>query len=80
MTPDQIKIWNEIVQSCNAGLSSVNVGTQRRAEVIIAVNRELQAANIMSQKQALECRNPHPPCCLNVTFGVLGCSNCDWSE
>lgn len=44
MTPEQIIIWQDIVESCQSReLRSINVGTNQRRAAIIAVNDELEA-------------------------------------
>ncbi len=42
MTPEQISNWQDIVKDCQSNLKTINVGSEKRRKVIIAVAEELE--------------------------------------
>lgn len=44
MTPDQLSVWDALVEQCKrGGFSSINVASKARTEAILAVNAALNA-------------------------------------
>lgn len=35
---------------------------------------------VFVKKEVLKCGNPNPPCAMNIKYGMLECSECDWGE
>ena len=48
MTEEEKAVWIEIVNDCNSPQKSVNVGTQKRRNVINAVNKALMDSGMKS--------------------------------